>query len=67
LKATVTSWLSAGTEWFTAKRWKVFLIRVVKYRSIKTIKLTNLYYCSSCRGPESGMCVQLRQWTHRVR
>jgi hypothetical protein len=42
LNATLTSRLPAGTPWLTAKRYKVFPIRVT-YRSIKTIKSTYLH------------------------
>lgn len=51
LKATVTSRFPDGTAWPTAKRFKVFPIRV-KYRSIETIKSTYLYCISFCRQPE---------------
>jgi hypothetical protein len=54
---------TAGTAWLTAKRCKVFPIRV-KYRSIKTVKSTYLFYSSFCREPGSDSCVQLCQWTH---
>jgi hypothetical protein len=40
--ATVTSQLLAGTAWLTAKRYKIFPIRV-KYRSIKIVKSTYLF------------------------
>jgi hypothetical protein len=42
LKTTVTNRLAAGTARLIAKRYKVSPLRV-KYRSIKTIKLTYLY------------------------
>jgi hypothetical protein len=50
LNATVN--FSAATAWLTAKHYKVFPIRV-KYWSTKTIKLTYLYFSSSCRNPGS--------------
>jgi hypothetical protein len=63
LKATVTFRLPAGTARLTARRYKVFPIRV-KYCSIKTVKSTYPFYNSSCREPGSDSCIQLYQWTH---
>jgi hypothetical protein len=63
LNATITSRLPAGTSWLTAKRYKVFAIRV-EYRFIKTITSTYLFYSTSCR--KLGSDTQLYQWTHCI-
>jgi hypothetical protein len=63
LNATVSSRLTAGTAWVTAKRYKVFPIRV-KYRSMETIKSTHLFCSSSCREPGSNSFVQLYLCTY---
>jgi hypothetical protein len=55
LIATGTSRLPAWTAWLTAKRYKVFPIRV-KYRSIKIIKWTCIFCRSPCRKPDSDSC-----------
>jgi hypothetical protein len=61
LYANLTSRLPVEIAWLSTK--KVFPIRV-KYRFIKTIKSTDLYYTSYCREPGSDSCVQLYQWKH---
>jgi hypothetical protein len=65
LNATVTSRLPPRTARLTAKRYKVFPIRV-KYRSIKTTESTHRNHSSSCQEPGSDTCVQLYRWTHCI-
>jgi hypothetical protein len=65
LTANVTSWLPAGTALLTAKRYKVFPIRV-KYCSIKNSTISSLFFSCSCRELGCDICVQLYQWTHCI-
>jgi hypothetical protein len=61
-KATLTSRLTAGTAWLTAKRYEIF--PDTSQASLrKATKNTYLYNNSSCREPGSESCVELYQWT----